>query len=240
MAEKLVSAGVFTQENDLTYLPQGVAAIGAAIVGPTPKGPAFIPTLIETQTDYTTIFGNPDGKSYVPYTVQNYLQNAGKVTVVRIANLEGYKSDALAINLSGTTVTQNIIFQLGSGSGWATNMTASQINSSPLFNLRYGLITVATSASIDPSSPSWLPTLIGTTVATALTGSVFVSASNSSYATSVLASVTTGSAITGGTLTMVHNTSSNALSYIISATGSTTLNATDKTLCILALGFFTN
>ena len=32
MAEKIVSPGVFTRENDLSFVQQGIGAIGAAIV----------------------------------------------------------------------------------------------------------------------------------------------------------------------------------------------------------------
>ena len=39
MAEKIVSPGVFTNEVDQSFLPAGVQAIGAAVVGPTTKGP---------------------------------------------------------------------------------------------------------------------------------------------------------------------------------------------------------
>ena len=46
MAERIVSPGVFTNEKDLSFLPAGIAAIGAAIVGPTLKGPAFVPTVV--------------------------------------------------------------------------------------------------------------------------------------------------------------------------------------------------
>ena len=46
MAEKIVSPGVFTNEIDLSFLPQGVGEIGAAIVGATKKGPAFLPTIV--------------------------------------------------------------------------------------------------------------------------------------------------------------------------------------------------
>ena len=35
MAERIVSPGVFTRERDLSFLPQGVSEIGAAIIGPT-------------------------------------------------------------------------------------------------------------------------------------------------------------------------------------------------------------
>ena len=47
MAETIISPGVFTRENDLSFLPQGIGAIGAAFIGPTMKGPAFVPTLVK-------------------------------------------------------------------------------------------------------------------------------------------------------------------------------------------------
>jgi hypothetical protein len=89
MAEKIVSPGVFTRENDLSFLPQGISQIGAAIVGPTEKGPAFIPTLITTQAEYESIFGTPKDY-YTGYAVQNYLRDAGAVTVVRVGGIGGY------------------------------------------------------------------------------------------------------------------------------------------------------
>jgi len=43
MAEVFVSPGVYTQEIDDTFSPPpGAAAIGAALVGYTTKGPAFL------------------------------------------------------------------------------------------------------------------------------------------------------------------------------------------------------
>jgi hypothetical protein len=44
MAERIVSPGVFTREKDLSFLPQGIGEIGAALIGSTVKGPAFVPT----------------------------------------------------------------------------------------------------------------------------------------------------------------------------------------------------
>ena len=45
MAERIVSPGVFTRERDLSFLPVGIGEIGAAIIGPTRKGPSFVPTV---------------------------------------------------------------------------------------------------------------------------------------------------------------------------------------------------
>ena len=91
MAETIISPGVFTRENDLSFLPQGVGAIGAAIVGPTVKGPAFVPTLVRRGfKEFTDIFGEQHAETYVPFTVKEYLRNAGAVTVVRVLAGGGY------------------------------------------------------------------------------------------------------------------------------------------------------
>ena len=91
MAEKIVSPGVFTRENDLSFLPQGIGEIGAVIIGPTKKVWLFVvPTVINTQSDFDEIFGTPDGTYYTGYTVQNYLREVGTVTVVRVGHIGGY------------------------------------------------------------------------------------------------------------------------------------------------------
>ena len=83
MAESIVSPGVFTRENDLSFLPAGIGAIGAAIVGPTVKGPAFVPTVIRNGfKEFETKFGPQHPETYVPFAVKEYLRNAGTVTVV--------------------------------------------------------------------------------------------------------------------------------------------------------------
>ena len=52
MAEKIISPGVFTNEIDQTFLPSAVADIGAALVGPTVKGPAFVQTVLKRFSDF--------------------------------------------------------------------------------------------------------------------------------------------------------------------------------------------
>ena len=103
MSERIVSPGVFTRENDLSFLAQGVGEIGAAIIGPFKQGPAFIPTIIRTQSEFEDTFGTPDGTYYSEYAVQNYLREAGQVTVVRVGGVGGYQQTApLAIFASGS------------------------------------------------------------------------------------------------------------------------------------------
>ena len=58
MAEKIISPGVFTNEIDQTFLPAAVADIGAALIGPTLKGPAGIPTVVTSFSDFQAKFGD--------------------------------------------------------------------------------------------------------------------------------------------------------------------------------------
>ena len=99
MAERIVSAGVFTNEVDQSFLAGGIAQIGAAIVGPTVKGPALIPTQITSYGDFTAIFGSYTDDSYVPFVVQDYLKNGNVITVTRLLYEDGYTlaAGALAI-----------------------------------------------------------------------------------------------------------------------------------------------
>jgi len=111
MAERIVSPGVFTRENDLSFLAQGIGEIGAAFVGPFKKGPAFIPTIVRTQSEFEEIFGTPDGTYYTDYAVQNYLREAGVVTVVRVMGTAGYEQATpigIAVSGSGTEGTKLI------------------------------------------------------------------------------------------------------------------------------------
>ena len=109
MSERIVSPGVFTRENDLSFLTQGIGEIGAAIIGPFKQGPAFIPTIIRTQSEFEDTFGTPDGTYYSEYAVQNYLREAGQVTVVRVGGVGGYQQVApLAIFASGSSAASKL------------------------------------------------------------------------------------------------------------------------------------
>lgn len=88
--ERIVSPGVFTRERDLSFLTQGISEIGGAFIGPTPKGPAFIPTIVRSQQEYVTRFGEADANHYTGLTVKNYLREAGVATIVRVLGLDGY------------------------------------------------------------------------------------------------------------------------------------------------------
>ena len=71
MAEKILSPGVFASEIDASFLPAAIGEIGAAIIGPTVKGPALIPTVVESYGDFESRFGTSfkSGSHYYQYLV---------------------------------------------------------------------------------------------------------------------------------------------------------------------------
>ena len=112
MAEKIVSPGVFTNEVDQSFLPAGVQAIGAAVIGPTKKGPGMVPTIVSSYSEYLQKFGGKiesgsgasknSYKYLTDYAAQEYLKYADTLTVVR-AMADGY-GPASSIVSSSTTV----------------------------------------------------------------------------------------------------------------------------------------
>jgi hypothetical protein len=102
MAERIVSPGVFTNEKDLSFLPEGISDIGAALIGPTEFGPAFVPTIIRNFGEFETLFGKESQDFYVPFTAKQYLRSAGTVTIVRVLGLGGYANDSIVLGLSGS------------------------------------------------------------------------------------------------------------------------------------------
>ena len=113
MAEKIVSPGVFTREVDQSFLPAGIAAIGAALIGPTVKGPAGIPTVVTSYSEYQQIFGDSFSsgsgaaqKQYqylTSHAAKNYLKSGNALTVVRVlVNSASYAVSPATSNVAAT------------------------------------------------------------------------------------------------------------------------------------------
>jgi hypothetical protein len=174
MAEKIVSPGVFTRENDLSFLQQGVAQIGTAFVGPFKEGP-MVPTIVNTQSEFQQLFGIPDDTYYTPLAVQAYLKEAGAATICRVPGIGGYKdpgplvlqyvfapsgSDAVTSSLGILFNTDNNTPSFASGSSLVGNITSSgifAISGSGFIN-GGALIT----ASLNPADTNDITTVFGT------------------------------------------------------------------------------
>ena len=163
MAEKIVSPGVFTKENDLSFLQQGVAEIGAAFVGPFKEGPV-VPTIVNSQAEFETLFGNVDDTYYTPLAVQSYLREAGTATIARIAGVGGYTETApilLTATSGSVTASLGILFNgvSASNSGFAgTTVTIGTGGEFLLSGSNAGLI----SASLDSTDINDIEAVFGT------------------------------------------------------------------------------
>ena len=181
--ERIISPGVFTNENDLSFLPAGIAQIGAAFVGPTLKGPAGVPMQVTSYQDYQIMFGGEDSsQTYIPYAVKNYLKNATSAMVVRILGDGGWtfttttnKLAALAgatIN-SGSSTTQ---FRIIAGLHPAKNNTSTNLdarastalsgNIDTSFTVTLsgsGVPAIVKSLSINPQRTDYITKVLGST-----------------------------------------------------------------------------
>jgi len=225
MAERIVSPGVFTNEKDLSFLPAGIAAIGAAVVGPTSKGPAFVPTIITSFDDFIAKFGGLSEETYVPYTVKSYLRSASTVTIVRVLQAGGYNANSLQIiATSGTPTISKLVgvvmptTTVGSSTGkgfektswaFAAPGSASLSGSYGITLSGSGVTAQAITASAVPTSVNSFTNVLGTSVKGAKKGHMYVFFSD--YLTSV-------NALTGATISFVSE-SANALVNLSGSAG---------------------
>ncbi len=109
MAEKIVSPGVFTKEIDQSFIPAALGEVGAAIVGPTVKGPVLTPTVVSSYGEYVQTFGEliesgSDKYQYLTsHTAQEYLRQGGPLTVVRVADPAATRASATISKTGGAS-----------------------------------------------------------------------------------------------------------------------------------------
>jgi uncharacterized protein len=119
MAETLISPGVLALENDQSFVSQQPVTVGAAIIGPTVKGPVQIPTIVTTYSDYLNRFGSSflSGGNLYSYftsiTAYNYFQNGGEsLLVTRVVSGSFTSATASILNeLSTPSFTLKTISQ---------------------------------------------------------------------------------------------------------------------------------
>lgn len=112
MAEQILSPGVFMNENDQSQVTQQPAVVGAAIIGPTAKGPVEIPTLVTTYSQFKQIFGGSitsGSNTYGYFTniaAYNYFNNGGASLLVARVVSGSYTSATANISASAESATQ--------------------------------------------------------------------------------------------------------------------------------------
>jgi len=164
MADKIVSPGVFTRENDLSFLQQGVADIGAAFIGPFKEGP-LVPTIVNSQAEFETLFGNVDGTYYTELAVQSYLREAGTATIARVAGIGGYSEKApLLLTATSGAVSQSLGILFNTSTNANAGLYGASVTGSGFgdFVLRTNSGSLSLSASLDASDTNDIEAVFGT------------------------------------------------------------------------------
>jgi len=153
MAEILISPGVLTRENDSSFITQGPVSTGAAIIGPTVKGPVEIPTVVTSYSQFQNIFGTTFNSGSFVYTyftsiaAYNYFENGGESLLV--ARVVSGSYTAATTSISGSDTSGSVAFETLS-KGVIMNSSGSEISGSLVSgskdNLRFQIINSNTSS----------------------------------------------------------------------------------------------
>jgi len=158
MAETLVSPGVLARENDSSFVSQQPVAVGAAIIGPTVKGPVEVPTIVTSYSDYSSLFGttfdsgSDEYSFFTSIAAYNYFQNGGESLLVARVVSGSYSSASTTGNQapSGSNTSGSFILQT-LGEGVIMNSSSSLDSSGSLAsgssdNIRWEISNPSTSS----------------------------------------------------------------------------------------------
>jgi phage tail sheath protein FI len=152
MAETLLSPGVLARENDLSQVTAQPTQAGAAILGPTVKGPVGIPTLVTSYSQYVNTFGttfvsgSSDVKSFLTsISAYNYFNNGGdSLLVTRIVSGSFSQATSTTITGSDADVTSLTLKTFGEGTIMNSDSTEDSngaLESGSSDNLRWEIVS---------------------------------------------------------------------------------------------------
>ena len=148
MADKVfVSPGVYTSENDLSFVTRQVGVTTLGLVGEATKGPAFQPIFVSNYDEFKSFFGglnatkikdNEAPKYELPYIAKSYLSQSNQLYVTRVLGFSGYDAGyawgitldaALDTSTTGVTVSStpsaSLIQFTANTSGTLTSVVSS-------------------------------------------------------------------------------------------------------------------
>ena len=117
MAESIVSPGVFQRENDISFITPAPLEAGAAILGPTVKGPVEVPTVVTSYNEYVRKFGDTvkSGSNNYEYltsiAVKSYFSQGGNSCLVTRV-VSGSHTEADNTTIAATTASANNPFTI--------------------------------------------------------------------------------------------------------------------------------
>jgi uncharacterized protein len=241
MAETLISPGVLARENDQSFLTQSPATVGAAIIGPTTKGPVEIPTIVTTYSQYQNKFGGAfisGGDSYsffTALTAYNYFINGGtSLLVARVVSASATWAPATTAG-SGTSITNGILATTAS-------VTVSSASLAPFItptgSFSINGITIAVTGSTPPANTATTIFVASGSTSAATVTAITTAFNDSSSVAPYNSSLQFISASASGSTGLIFNTTSSqvgtaflasTLNNFTYVSGSTTTNFSGAT-----------
>jgi len=155
MAEVLLSPGVLARENDQSFITAQPVQAGAAIVGPTVKGPVGIPTVVTSYSDYKNTFGakvesgSAEYSYFTSISAYNYFQQGGdSLLVTRVVSGSFTSATSSKID-NGDTNNAFVLETLTEGeiaNSTSTEGTNNTLPSGSNDNLRWEIVSPNTSS----------------------------------------------------------------------------------------------
>ncbi len=160
MAETLISPGVLTRENDISFIQPQAAAVGAAFIGPTVKGPVEQPTVVTSYGQYQRLFGTTiaSGSNSYEYltsiAVKSYFEQGGNTALVtRVVSGSYTAASNTTLTTAGGSVTNPFRLETlgkgdiynnatGSNAGTAVTNTDGSIALGKPDNIRFEITNV--------------------------------------------------------------------------------------------------
>jgi phage tail sheath protein FI len=158
MAETLISPGVLAREIDRSQIAAQPVVVGAAIIGPTVKGPVELPTVVSSYGDYVNKFGDvlvsgSDTYSYfTSIAAYNYFNEGGdSLLVARVVSGSYTSATSTAISASTNASSQPALVLKTISKGIIMNNsgaldTAGALISGSADNIRWEIINPNTSS----------------------------------------------------------------------------------------------
>ena len=158
MAETLISPGVLARENDQSQITSQPVTVGAALIGPSVKGPVEIPTIVTSYSQYQNTFGTTflSGSGIYTYftsiAAYNYFNNGGQsLLVARVVSGSYTPAVSTAISSSALALTQPAFVLETLSKGAIMNSSSSldasgALSSGSVDNIRWQIVNSNTSS----------------------------------------------------------------------------------------------
>lgn len=149
MAESIISPGVLTRENDISFIAPAPVQAGAAFIGPTVKGPDNQPTIVTSYNDFVRKFGETFTSGSTNYefltsvAVKNYFsQGGGTALITKVVSGSYTAATSTFVSASAKASTQPFVLTtLGKGAMYNSAVAVASTTGSTYINSDGSLVS---------------------------------------------------------------------------------------------------